>query len=312
MRGRSVSAVLIGQTSMSVECFRLLLQRGHHILGVVSPTPAVRGWATEQGLPVTDFGPGLLDFLAARPFDYLFSVVNSRILSSEVLDLPRELPINFHDSLLPRNAGVHASTWAVLNRARRHGVTWHVMTAETDRGDILKQRSVPVEATDTSYTLNVKCFEAGISSFAELVDELAGRHATRVVQVPGLRTYHGKADRPYAALTISWRQSTQEIDAAVRATDFGTHPNEFGTVKLWCGTNYVIVRESEVSTELSTAAPGTVVSLSPTGVTVSTVTHDIHLGGLTTLDGRVLRPENLGLRPGHRFPELDRADAEIL
>ncbi len=41
-------------------------------------------------------------------------------------------------------------------------VTWHVMTAEANRSDILKQCAVPVEA-DTSYTLNVKGLQAEIS-----------------------------------------------------------------------------------------------------------------------------------------------------
>lgn len=312
MGRRSVSAVVIGQNSMPVECARRLLQRGHHIRGVVSPTPQVREWAIGQGIPVTDFGPGLLDFLAARPFDFLFSIVNPRILPAEVLELPRELPINFHDSLLPQDAGVHASTWAVLNGSRWHGVTWHVMSAEVDLGDILKQRTVPIEATDTSHTLNVKCLLAGISSFAELVDELAGRRVTRIVQDPGLRTYHAKTARPPGALTISWRQSAQEMDAAVRATDFGTHPNEFGTVKLWSSAGFVVVRESEVCAELSTAPPGTVVSISPAGVTVATVSHDIRLARLTTPAGAALTPQTLGLRPGHRFPELDRAHTESL
>ena len=312
MGRRSVSAVLMGQNSMLVECARLLLHRGHQIRGVVSPTPQIRTWATEEGLPVTDFGPGLLDFLTAGPFDYLFSVVNSRMLPAEVLELPRELAINFHDALLPRDAGVHASTWAVLNGARRHGVTWHVMTTEVDGGDILKQSPVTVEATDTSYTVNVKCMQAGISSFAELVDELAGQRATRIVQDRGLRTYHARTTRPPGALTLSWRHSAQEIDAAVRATDFGAHPNEFGTVKLRHGTAFVIVRESELCAEPSTAAPGTVVSMSPADVTVATVSHDLRLTRLTTLSGAALTPQALGLCPGHQFPELDPAHAQTL
>ena len=305
-----LSVVLIGQHSLPVECGKILLQRGHRISGVVSPTVQVREWAAEQGVPVTDFGPDLMDFLTARPFDYLFSVVNPRLLPAEVLELPRELPINFHDALLPRGAGVHASTWALLGGARRHGVTWHVMTAEVDRGDILKQRVVPIEAADTSYTLNVKCLLAGISSFAELVDELAEGRATRIAQDPGLRTYHAKTARPRGALTISWRQSAQEIDAAVRACDFGPHPNEFGTVKLWCGTHFVIVHESQVCAEPSTAPAGTVVSTTAAGVRVATVSNDICLARVTGLAGTALAPKEF--RPGDRLPELDQAQAEAL
>ncbi|MGH3873694.1 MAG: amino acid adenylation domain-containing protein [Pseudonocardiaceae bacterium] len=309
---RPFSAVLIGQGSMPVECARLLLRRGHHIRGVVSPTPQVREWTTEQGLPVTDFGSGLLDFLMARSFDYLFSIVNPRKLPTEILELPRELPINFHDAVLPRDAGMYASTWAILNGARQHGVTWHVMTTELDGGDILKQRTVPIETTDTGYTLNVKCLLAGISSFTELIDELAEQRAGRTRQDPSSRTYHTRTTRPPGALTISWQRCAQEIDAAVRATDFGSHPNEFGTVKLWCPPGFVVVRESELCAQLSSAPPGTVVSMSPTGVTVATLSHDIRLSSLSTLTGAALPPHALGLRPGYRLPELDHEHTETL
>ncbi|MGH3914895.1 MAG: amino acid adenylation domain-containing protein [Pseudonocardiaceae bacterium] len=312
MESRSLRAVLIGQGSMLVECARLLLERGCHIRGVVSPAPQIRGWATEQGLPVADFGPGLLDFLRARPFDYLFSVVNSRVLPAAALRLARELPINFHDALLPRGAGVHASTWAVLGGNRRHGVTWHVMTTEVDGGDILIQRVVPVEVTDTSHTLNLKCLQAGISSFAELIDELTQRRATRTAQDPGLRTYHARTDRPPGALTISWGQTAQEIDTAVRATDFGPHPNEFGTVKLRDACGFVIVRESQVCAEPSTAPPGTVTSISAAGMTVATISNDIRLTRLSTLTGTPLTPQALGISPGHRFPEFDPPHIQTL
>ncbi len=169
-----------------------------------------------------------------------------------------------------------------------------------------------LEAADTSYTLNVKCLLAGISSFAELVDELAEGRVTRRAQDPGGRTYHARTARPPAALTISWRHSAQEIDAAVRASDFGPHPNEFGTVKLWCPTGFVIVRAAEVCAEASTAPAGTVVSTSAAGMRVAPISHDIRLTQLTTLAGAALTPHALGLCPGYRLPELDSAQAETL
>ncbi|PZS11619.1 MAG: hypothetical protein DLM60_23815 [Pseudonocardiales bacterium] len=67
-----------------------------------------------------------------------------------MLVVPTGMPINFHDALLPRDAGAHATAWAVPDRATRHGGTWHVMTAQADARGILAQRTIPMDHTDTS------------------------------------------------------------------------------------------------------------------------------------------------------------------
>jgi polyketide synthase PksN len=112
------SAWLIGENSLVVECGAVLLATGHTVRGIVSPDPDVRRWAAKRGMTAVEYGPDLADVLAAEPYDHLFSVVNMRMLSPAVLGTPRGYAINFHDALLPRDAGVHAATWAVLTARR--------------------------------------------------------------------------------------------------------------------------------------------------------------------------------------------------
>jgi methionyl-tRNA formyltransferase len=223
VNGQSISTFLIGENSLLIECAKVLLERDHRIHGIVSSNSSIRRWASGEEIPTSDFRSNLTQFLTERPFDYLFSIVNPRILSPSVLALPTGLAINFHDARIPRDAGVHATAWAVLNRATCHGVTWHVMTAQADAGDILAQRVIPTDHTDTSYTLNLKCLQAGVESFTDLVDDLASGRLTRTAQDLRNRTYHARATRPRGALTISWHHSAEDIDA-VRATQFGPHP----------------------------------------------------------------------------------------
>ena len=40
--------------------------------------------------------------LSGEPFDYLFSIVNMRILPPEIVAIPRKRAINFHDGPLAR------------------------------------------------------------------------------------------------------------------------------------------------------------------------------------------------------------------
>jgi hypothetical protein len=61
-----------------------------------------------------------------------------------------------------------------MGREKAFGVTWHVMSGLVDAGDILKQYPLDIADDDTALTLNAKCYEAAIRSFAELIDDLGG------------------------------------------------------------------------------------------------------------------------------------------
>ncbi|MGW4437004.1 amino acid adenylation domain-containing protein [Streptomyces sp. NPDC004596] len=316
MTAEPFACVVIGEETLLVECTRLLLARGHTVAAVVSPSAELLAWAEGEGLPAVRFGPDLAERLAPLRFDHLFSIANLRMLPEEVLALPTGLPVNFHDGPLPRHAGLFATSWAILEGDKQHGVTWHVMDREADTGDVLKRRAVPVDQDATAHDLDVACFEAGIESFAELVDELAAGTVTRTPQDLGLRTYHGRYDGLPRAGVFDWRQPAAELDALVRATSFGRRRNDFGTALLALGGEPVAVRGVEVTGRASTAAPGTVVGAGPDALTVATGDRDVRLTDLASLSGERLDPVALAgtLARDHdgRFPHLpDAAAAEL-
>src|SRR5947209_6276597 len=132
----SFSSFIIGEGTLPIQCADLLLAGGHEVYGVISGDAAVRRWAQERRIPHIEPRDDLCAFMGQRPFDYLFSVVNGAILSHDVLALPCQGAINYHDAPLPRYAGSHATSWALMGRERTHGVTWHVMAGRVDAGDI--------------------------------------------------------------------------------------------------------------------------------------------------------------------------------
>ncbi|MEU1463184.1 amino acid adenylation domain-containing protein [Streptomyces sp. NPDC005727] len=316
MTAEPFACVVIGEETLLVECTRLLLARGHTVAAVVSPSPELLAWAEGEGLPAVRFGPDLAERLAPLRFDHLFSIANLRMLPEEVLALPAGLPVNFHDGPLPRHAGLFATSWAILEGDKQHGVTWHVMDREADTGDVLKRRALPVDQDATAHDLDVACFEAGIESFAELVDELAAGTVTRTPQDLALRTYHGRYDGLPRAGVFDWHQPAAELDALVRATSFGRRRNDFGTALLALGGDLVAVRGVEVTGRASTAVPGTVVGSGPDALTVATGDRDVRLTDLAGLTGERLDPVALAatLADGHdgRFPHLSDAEAAEL
>ena len=81
-------------------------------------------------------------------FDYLFSVMNKEIINKKILSNKNILCLNFHDAYLPEYAGIFTSTWSILNNENYHGATWHKITSELDRGDILLRKSFKIKKDD--------------------------------------------------------------------------------------------------------------------------------------------------------------------
>ena len=123
---------------------------------------------------------------------------------------------NFHDSLLPRYAGLNAPAWALLAGETQHGVTWHAITDRIDEGDIYVQSTFDIDEDETALTLNAKCFEAGIASFVELIEQIEVGATQRRAQTLDDRTYCAKDDRPDAAATLDFTRATAEVDRVSR------------------------------------------------------------------------------------------------
>ncbi len=314
--GTRFSCFLAGSESLLVQCGELLLEAGHEIRGIVTDSPVALRFARERGLPTIDPGSDLTNALGAEPFDHLFCIAHLSLIPEAVLALPRGLAINFHDGPLPRYAGLHATSWALLHGESSHGVTWHVMTSGVDEGDVLIQRRIPVREADTALTLNARCFEAGIESFCELLDRLSRGELEPTPQDLSRRSYFGRNERPPAAAVLDWNRGAEELDALVRALDFGDYRNPLGLPKMLVGGELVLVRSLEVLPEGSDERPGTVLDVSTQGIRVATGSLDVRVSRLANAAGRPVAPGELALHHalagGVRLELLSRGQGEWL
>lgn len=307
---------LIGTSPLVRECGEILIKSGCSVLGVVALDDSARAWARERRIPLAPSGCDLVEWLQSRPFDYLFSIVNPRILPEAVLRLPARGAINYHNALLPRYAGLHAASWAILMGERVHGITWHRMVETVDGGDILKQRSLELGTDETPLTLLRRCDDLAADAFTELVAELLDDTAVPVAQDASKRTYFSGQDRPPAAATIFWTRTALEIMRLVRGLDFGPFRNPLAFPKLAAGGEFLLVRGAKSVQGLSAAPPGTVLALSPEGLTVATATEAVEINGLMTVDGEPVSVLECERRfhwlPGQRLPELPQDQSELI
>jgi polyketide synthase PksN len=310
------SCALVGDNALTAQCAQILVDRGHHVAVFVTDAPELAAWAAGKGLNRVGHGPGLQTALRRTPVDYLFSIANLRILPQGVLDVPRRLAINYHDGPLPRHAGLSATNWAVVQSAHgatEHGITWHVMTAEADAGDILLQQGVPLTGDDTTFTLNAKCFQAAIESFAVLVDSLERATVRPQVQDLSLRTYHGLADPPPDGGILWWTRTTAQLHALVRAADCGPHPNGWGAARLLGRGDFVLVTAASASGSAPACPPGTITGLDERSLSVATADGQLTLARFTSPDGSPLTAGELATRWGlERGGRLEVPDAGLV
>src|SRR3954447_13846169 len=187
MTGRG--AVFVGSGRPLVECADLWLARGQRVVGVISDHPDVAAWCDRHGVVRTGTDADQLRFLQREPFDFLFSIINHRLMAPELLAVAEVASINYHDSLLPAYAGFNATSWSILDGNDVHGITWHRMAAEADSGGAYLQVPIDVDVDDTAFTLEAKCSQEAVRSFDVLAGELIADHAVERAQ-SGTRSFH--------------------------------------------------------------------------------------------------------------------------
>ena len=278
------SSVLIGSESLLVGCGEVLLDHGFPIAMVVTDNDEIAAWAQGRGLPVADLDTDLPEKLAEMRFEWLFSIANLRIIPDAVLAQAANGAINFHDGLLPAYAGVNAPVWALLNGEAQHGITWHLIETGIDAGDILEQRLFDVDAGETAYSLNSKCYAAGLDSFSQLIEGIQAGLPARRAQDSTQRSYFARDARPKADGLLDLRRPASDLAAQVNALDHARYWNPLCCAKIaFGGKIYLVSRASWVDGEAT--APGVILDTDAETVTVSTGSGLLRLAGLTTSDG---------------------------
>ncbi|MBA4260196.1 MAG: hypothetical protein C0446_13610 [Chitinophaga sp.] len=292
--GMGITCLLIGEDSLLIQCGRVLLDKGYQIKWVISPIKSIRYWCEENNIAWLS-SLNELSIIEENCVDYLFSIVNSILLTKEQLNLARFGAINYHDSLLPRYAGVNATTWALINNEKVHGITWHYITSEVDAGDIVYQKTVPVLDKDTALTLNLRCFEEAINGFEHFINELGSETLKRKKQDIRNRSYYGiNHVLPNFGL-IDWNTATSyDIERLHRALTFGHYHNNVGVLKLYLGFSIVVVLNVTLCGDKETGKKsGFILAIKSDGILVSTQNGSVMLNRFCTLYGEPIAIDDL-------------------
>lgn len=181
---------------------------------------SIKAFCASSGIPVSQPAKkelyGYEDYLQKIDPDLIIVCGYKFIIPKEIFSIPRDGTINIHPSMLPRYRGQHVINWAIVNGESETGVTLHFMDESLDTGDIIVQKSVPINFEDTAKDLHDRIYVEACCLLKQiLLDYRQGKPLKGRVQNSSEATFF-KPRRPEDG-HIDWRKSSIEIYNLIRA-----------------------------------------------------------------------------------------------
>ena len=235
--------------------------RGHKILDApVKATAAAAGVPTLQPQRLKD--PIFLEKLTALRADVGVVAAYGRILTNDVLTIPKHGLVNVHASLLPRYRGAAPVHRAVIAGERETGVTIMRVVQALDSGPILAKAHRPIATDETSDEVERDLARLGAALLVATLDDLAAGHVQERPQDDSQATYAHKLQKEEGL--IDWQWPAERLHNLIR----GLHPWPHAFTFL--GRRRFIVRRSRWFPAASPEAAGTVVEATATRLAVAT------------------------------------------
>ncbi len=264
----SLRVVFFGTPDFAVPTLQALRRSRHFVAGVVTQPDRARGRGHKsQPAPVKQVAEAFalpvlqparlrdeafLDML--RRFDADLGVVAAygKILTDEVLRIPRLGLVNVHASLLPRYRGAAPIHRAVMAGETETGVTIMRVVKALDAGPMMATVARPIGPNETSADVERDLAVLGAGVLVGTVDALADGRAEEIAQDDSRATYAPKIEKSDGV--VDWTRSAGDIHNQIR----GLHPWPHAYAEL--EGERTILLKSEMADERGggEAVPGTV------------------------------------------------------
>jgi methionyl-tRNA formyltransferase len=209
--------------------------------------------------------------------DIIFCLGLSQIIGKEVLSIPPGGVIGYHPALLPVNRGRHPLIWAIVLGLKETGSTFFYMDEGADSGDIISQKTIKINNSDTAQVLYKKIILAALLQIEKFYPDIVSGKIIRVKQNHKKANYWRK--RKFKDGLIDWRMPSRNIYNLVRALN-KPYPGAHFTYN----DIYVTVWNCEViKNENKNIEPGQVLSSSREGIIIKSGDHSIMLKKINPL-----------------------------
>ena len=264
--------VCFGTPDFAVPTLESLLASRHRVVGVVTQPDRPRGrghqvtacpmkvLALERGVPVLQplkmRDETFLTALRALDADLGVVAAYGRILTDEILAIPRLGMVNVHASLLPRWRGAAPIHRAILAGDAETGVTIMRVVRELDAGPMMATLREPIGPNQTTGEVERILSVRGAQLLVEVVHRMAEGPVPEDPQPPTGITYADRITKEDAP--IFWWRSAGEIHNQVRALN----PWPLATTSLSGTRLLVVATEAGAESAPAGALPGAVLAAS--------------------------------------------------
>ena len=181
--------------------------------------PPIKELAAAHGIPALQ--PAKLRDRAAiaqiaslRP-DMQIVAAYGQLIPTEILDLPAHGTLNVHASLLPRWRGASPISAAILHGDAETGVSIMLVDETEDTGDILRQQSTPIQASEHAGDLSDRLATMGAQLLLETIPDWLSGDIDPVPQDPDQAIRARRVKKQQGK--INWNQSADQIARHIRA-----------------------------------------------------------------------------------------------
>ncbi len=222
--------IFFGTSDLAVTALEELLLSKHKILAVVTAPDKRKGrgqrmgvslvkvFAQKKSLPI--FQPRnlqdtkFIQALKSKSVDLFVVCAYGKILTKDILQIPKDFAINLHTSLLPKYRGAAPINWAIIKGERETGVTVFKMNEYMDRGDIILQQKTDISSFDTAIGLTEKLARLGAQVLLKAIDLIEQKAATFRPQDENQVSFAPKLKKEDGL--IDWQATAFEIHNRIR------------------------------------------------------------------------------------------------
>ncbi len=271
-------AIFMGTPDFAVPSFKAMAEAGHEVSAVVTQPDRPRGRGKKEAPPPVKEAarsltipvfqptrikdPDFITLLKGLSPDVIVVVAFGRILTAEILSIPRYGCINVHASLLPKYRGAAPIHWAVINGEKETGITTMYMDEGMDTGDMILRETVPIDDSDTVSVVHDRLSLLGAQALVKTLYLIERGQAPRQPQT-GTLTYAPMLKA--GDELILWERPARDICNQIRGMNSwpGARTTFSGRVlKIWSA--------AALEDDGTAGSPGQVLSSGGAGIIVKT------------------------------------------
>jgi len=221
----------MGTPEPAAKCLKALIDAGEEIIAVITQPDRPKGRGLQvSGSAVKEVAihyniavhqpenikdGKTIDLIKKIAPDLIVVVAYGKILSQQLLDIPKFGTINVHASLLPKYRGAAPVQWAIMNGDSETGITIMKVTEKLDSGDIILQQNIKIDAADNTATLTGKLFDLGSDLLVNAVRQIKEGKTEQVKQDDKLATLAPQLTK--GSGQIDWEMDAMKIFDQIRA-----------------------------------------------------------------------------------------------